>query len=175
MKLKQLVLALAAAAPFVAHATDGYFSHGYGMQAKGMGGASTAVAESAFGAASNPATMAFVGDRWELGADVFSPWRKATRTGGAMAGLDASVDSGSNYFVIPEFAINKMISPTMSVGLTVYGNGGMNTDYDGGQLPSPGSCGPATGPGDAVSMCGHRPSTIGSPSSFKLCTQRSIL
>lgn len=147
MKIKKLVLALAAAAPFVAHATDGYFSHGYGMQAKGMGGASTAIAESAFGAASNPATMAFAGDRWELGVDLFSPWRTATRTGGAMAGLDASVDSGSNYFLIPEFAINKMISPTMSVGLTVYGNGGMNTDYDGGQLPSPGACGPATGPG----------------------------
>jgi len=147
MKLKQLVLALAAAAPFVAHATDGYFSHGYGMQAKGMGGASTAVAESAFGAASNPATMAFAGDRWEIGVDLFSPWRKASRTGGAMAGLDGSVDSGSNYFAVPEFAINRMVSPTMSVGLTVYGNGGMNTDYDGGQLPSPGACGPATGPG----------------------------
>ena len=82
MKLKQLVLALAAAAPFAAHATDGYFSHGYGMQAKGMGGASTAVAESAFGAASNPATMAFAGDRWEIGVDLFSPWRKASRSGG---------------------------------------------------------------------------------------------
>ena len=29
----------------------------------------------------------------------------------------------------------------------MYGNGGMNTDYPGGQLPSPGACGPATGPG----------------------------
>jgi long-chain fatty acid transport protein len=147
MKIKNLLLALTAGAPLLAHATDGYFSHGYGMQAKGMGGASTAVAESAFGAASNPATMAFVGDRWELGVDLFSPRRKASRTGGAMAGLDASVRSGSNYFAIPEFAINRMVSPDMSVGLTVYGNGGMNTDYDGGQLPSPGACGPATGPG----------------------------
>lgn len=147
MRIRKLVLALAAAAPFAAQATDGYFSHGYGMQAKGMGGASTAMAESAFGAASNPATMAFVGDRWEAGVDLFSPWRKASRTGGAMAGLDASVESDSNYFAIPEFAINKMVSPTMSLGLTIYGNGGMNTDYDGGQLPSPGACGPATGPG----------------------------
>ena len=28
----------------------------------------------------------------------------------------------------------------------MYGNGGMNTDYPGDQMPSPGACGPATGP-----------------------------
>ena len=35
----------------------------------------------------------------------------------------------------------------LALGVTVYGNGGMNTDYPGDQLPSPGGCGPATGPG----------------------------
>ena len=147
LRMRTLAAALAAALPFAAQATDGYFAHGYGMQAKGMGGASTAVAESAFGAATNPATMAFAGNRWELGVDLFSPWRKSERRGGAMYGLDGSADSDSNYFPIPEFAYNQMISPAMSLGLTVYGNGGMNTDYNGGQLPSPGACGPATGPG----------------------------
>ena len=81
MKRSKLALALAACAPFAAHATDGYFSHGYGMQSKGMGGAAVAVAESAFGAASNPATMVFAGSRFEVGVDLFSPWRKAERTG----------------------------------------------------------------------------------------------
>ena len=147
MKMKRIALALAACAPLAATATDGYFSHGYGMQAKGMGGASTAVAESAFGAASNPATMAFAGNRWELGLDIFSPWREASRRGGPEVGITGTSESGSNYFAIPEFAYNRMLSPNMSVGLTVYGNGGMNTDYDGGELPSPGACGPATGPG----------------------------
>ncbi|HEY8238428.1 MAG TPA: hypothetical protein VIF63_03245, partial [Candidatus Limnocylindrales bacterium] len=147
IRSRTLAVALAAAFPIAAQATDGYFSHGYGMQAKGMGGASTAVAESAFGAATNPATMAFAGNRWEIGLDMFSPWRKASRSGGAQYGLDGSADSDSNYFFIPEFAYNKMISPSMSLGLTLYGNGGMNTDYPGGQLPSPGACGPATGPG----------------------------
>ena len=147
MKIKHLALALVAAAPLLAHATDGYFSHGYGMQAKGMGGASTAVAESAFGAATNPATMAFSGNRFELGLDLFSPRRKASRSGGAPYGLDGAADSDSNLFAIPEIAYNRMVSPNMSLGITVYGNGGMNTDYPGGQLPSPGACGPATGPG----------------------------
>ena len=145
---RRLLAALAAAAPFVAHATDGYFSHGYGMEAKGMGGASIAVTGSAFGAANNPATMAFSGNTFELGLDLFSPHRSAERTNAPdMVGLNGSADSGSNYFPIPELGYNRMINPNMSWGLTLYGNGGMNTDYPGEQLPSPGACGPATGPG----------------------------
>src|SRR5512132_4461460 len=62
-------------------------------------------------------------------------------------GLDGSADSESKYFAIPEAAYNYMVRPNLSMGITVYGNGGMNTDYPGGQLPSPGACGPATGPG----------------------------
>ena len=144
---KRLVAALIAAMPLAAHATDGYFSHGYGMVAKGMGGTAIAVTGDAFGGANNPATMAFAGDQFAVGVDLFSPRRKAERTGGAAFGLDGSADSGSNYFGIPEMAYNKMIRPDLSLGVTVYGNGGMNTDYPGGQLPSPGACGPATGPG----------------------------
>ena len=145
---KRILAALVAAAvPFAAHATDGYLSHGYGMKAKGMAGASIAVAQDAFGGANNPATMAFAGNQFAIGVDLFSPHRKAERTGGAGFGLDASVDSDSNYFGIPEVAYNMMVRPDVSLGVTVYGNGGMNTDYPGGQLPSPGACGPATGPG----------------------------
>ncbi len=47
----------------VAQATNGYFSHGYGIKAKGMAGATTAFAQDAMIAATNPAGMAFVGDR----------------------------------------------------------------------------------------------------------------
>ena len=142
------IAALAAAAPFAALATDGYFSHGYGMQAKGMGGASVAVTGSAFGGANNPATMAFTGNTFEAGLDLFSPWRSAERTGAPpQAGLNGSADSDSNYFAIPEIAYNRLLNERTSLGVTVYGNGGMNTDYPGGQLSSPGACGPATGPG----------------------------
>lgn len=143
-----LLAALACAAPLASHATDGYFSHGYGMEAKGMGGASFAVTGSAFGAASNPATMAFSGNTFEAGIDLFSPWRKAERSGAPdFAGLNGAADSDRNYFAIPELAYNRMFRPDMSWGLTLYGNGGMNTSYSGDQLSSPGGCGPATGPG----------------------------
>lgn len=143
-KRKLIAGAIVASAlvPAVAMATNGYFSHGYGMKAKGMGGASTAMAEDAFGGATNPAKMVFVGSRFDLGADVFSPRRSAERTDGTGPGasLNGSATSGSNYFIIPEFGYNRMINPNMSLGLTVYGNGGMNTNYPGGQLPAGGTC-----------------------------------
>ncbi|MDA8224981.1 MAG: hypothetical protein M0T86_03560, partial [Betaproteobacteria bacterium] len=58
-------------------ATDGMFSSGYGMTANGMGGAATAMTEDTFGGANNPASMAFVGNRIDLGMSLFSPSRSA--------------------------------------------------------------------------------------------------
>ncbi len=109
-----------------AFATNGYFSHGYGMKAKGMAGAATASSDDAFGGANNPASMAFAGNRLDLGADLFSPIREASRVGG---GLNGSTESDSKYFLIPEFGYSRTINNNMAVGVTVYGNGGMNTNY----------------------------------------------
>jgi long-chain fatty acid transport protein len=118
------------ALPGAALATDGYFSHGYGMKAKGMGGAATAMSDDAFGGANNPASMVFAGDRLDVGVDLFSPKREASRTGTAAGGaLNGDVQSDSNYFAIPEFGYNKMLNKDLSLGVTVYGNGGMNSDY----------------------------------------------
>jgi long-chain fatty acid transport protein len=142
MELKKLVGVLAVAGcvvPGAALATNGYFSHGYGMKAKGMAGASTALAADAFGGASNPASMVWVGDRLDIGLDWFSPERNAARTGSPDApngGLNGSADSDSKNFFIPEFGYNKLLNPNLSVGITVYGNGGMNTDYPNGQITS---------------------------------------
>ena len=48
--------------------------------------------------------------------------------------------SGSNLFLIPEFGYNRMIGWDMSLGVSVYGNGGMNTDFNGGQIGSATAC-----------------------------------
>jgi long-chain fatty acid transport protein len=130
-----------------AFATNGYFSHGYGMKAKGMAGAATASYDDAFGGANNPASMAFAGDRLDLGVDLFNPNRSAERTG--LGPLDMSVDSDSEYHLIPEFGMTKQMSSALALGVTVYGNGGMNTDYAGGQIPA-GVCGPVA----ANMLCG---------------------
>ncbi len=117
------------ASPLAAMATNGYVPHGIGIKSKGMGGASVAMTDNAFVGANNPAAAAWAGNRGEVGADFFMPRRSMSRTGGA---LDASVDSGKPLFVIPEFGFNMALSDKMGVGITVFGNGGMNTDFPGG-------------------------------------------
>jgi long-chain fatty acid transport protein len=67
-----LIAALAGAALPVL-ATDGYFPHGYGMKALGMGGASAALAQDSLGGATNPAGMVFVGSRMDIGGDLVPP------------------------------------------------------------------------------------------------------
>jgi long-chain fatty acid transport protein len=123
-----------------AQATDGYFANGYGMTSIGMGGAAVAVALEPFGGAVNPGAMSFLDSQWQVGVSWFSPDRSAWRTGSGPAGLDGSATSGSTNFFIPEFGINWRHSPDLAFGLTVYGNGGMNTDYPGGQIPAASAC-----------------------------------
>ncbi|MDD5330532.1 MAG: outer membrane protein transport protein [Sulfuricella sp.] len=140
MKLKALVGVLAVAGlamPGLASATNGYFSHGYGIKAKGMGGAATATASDTMGGANNPASMVWVGDRMDVGVDWFSPERAASRTG---SGVNFASDSESTNFFVPEFGYNMMLGDKMSLGVTVYGNGGMNTDYQSAAAKT--ACGP---------------------------------
>lgn len=118
MKVKNIVSLLAVAGfASPALATDGYFSDGYGMTAKGMGGAATAMAKDAMGGANNPASMVWVGSRLDIGLDLFSPQRSIERSGSA-AGLNGSADSGSNLFYVPEFGYNRMIGSDMSAGVS---------------------------------------------------------
>jgi long-chain fatty acid transport protein len=136
-------LALALAGSGAAWATDGYFAHGYGMKAYGMGGASVAMTDDAFGGANNPATMAWVGDRLDAGLYLFRPNRSASRSGSTGLTMfgGSSVDGSANgnetqNFLIPEFGYNHMLRPDLSLGVTVYGNGGMNTNYSENTIPA---------------------------------------
>jgi len=135
--------ALLASTP--ALATNGYFAHGYGMKAKGMGGVATAMSQDAFGGANNPASMVWAGTRLDLGMDWFSPVRDAERSGSG-PGLNGKVDSGKENFFVPEIGYNHMLNDTLSLGVTVYGNGGMNTTYPQGNY----NC----GGGAANILCG---------------------
>jgi long-chain fatty acid transport protein len=117
----------------VAHATNGYFSHGYGIKAKGMAGAGIALPQDALAAATNPAGMVALGERLDVGVDWFKPSR-GSEIAGNYCGPGCSLDgtyggNGTSDFFIPEFGYNKAMNPDMSLGISVYGNGGMNTDY----------------------------------------------
>ncbi len=144
-----LAMAVVAALPAPALATDGYFAHGYGMKAKGMGGAATAVVFGTMAGAVNPAQMVLFGNGADLGADLFGPRRGAERTSNPF-GLNGSVDSDSLWFAMPEAGFNRMIGARTSVGITLYGNGGMSTNYATGQI--------------AANRCG-----MGAPASNLLC------
>ena len=162
MNTRKLAAALAVmglALPGVAFATDGYFAHGYGMKALGRGGAAIAMTDDAFGGANNPGNMVWVGNRFDIGVQWFRPDREASRVGSAGGtGLfdgSASGNEDQNFF-IPEVGFNYLVNPNLALGVSIYGNGGMNTKYPAGQLDS-GLCmgGPPSGVRSANLLCGQ--------------------
>lgn len=128
----RIALALAAVAymilPGTAAATNGYFAHGYGTANKALGGAGVAFPQSAMQAATNPAGMVDVGERFDIGIEAFNPMRDYQSRNNPLFGSSAQ-DSENEWFFIPHIGYNYMLSKTSSVGLTLYGNGGMNTRY----------------------------------------------
>ncbi len=147
MFTKKITMTVAAAVVFgvmlpgAAHATNGYFSHGYGTANKGLAGAGVALPQDSLAGATNPAGMVHVGDRIDAGVALFSPIREYTVSGGPSGfpgtfGLfPGTVESGSELFLVPHFGKNWMLTNDTSFGISVYGNGGMNTDYDANDTP----------------------------------------
>ncbi|GAA60290.1 long-chain fatty acid transport protein [Pseudoalteromonas sp. BSi20652] len=141
---KQLVSSLAltcALGSFSAFATNGYFTHGYGMTHKGMAGAGVALSEELMSGANNPANLLVDGTQFSLGLELFSPDRKYTASTvdnffpNALY-LEAKTQKSDNtLFTIPEFAIGHQLNEQVNIGLLVYGNGGMNTEYNAGTAP----------------------------------------
>jgi long-chain fatty acid transport protein len=162
MRKTQLVLALAAIGfAGSAFASNGYFAHGYGMAAKGMGGAGIAFPQDTLAAATNPAGMVHLGNRMDFGMEIFAPDRGFGLDDGAIVDVNppGSVNPGppgasfngngsgamESWFPIPEFGYNRMLSPNTSFGVSVYGNGGMNTTYADGDHPFNGGSGATVG------------------------------
>ena len=131
-----------------ANATNGYFSHGYSIKNKGMAGAGAALPLDALAPSMNPAGLTEVGNRLDLGLYLFSPSREYDIKGNptdpsTVPGCDpmtgqncpyglvpGNVESDSNYFVIPALGWSKQLNENSAIGIALYGNGGMNTDYD---------------------------------------------
>jgi len=130
--------------PLTASATNGYFSHGYGISSKGQAGAGVANAQNAMSGATNPALLSKVGNRIDFGLENFTPDRNASTIAGRDAGTSYE-GNGDKSFLIPEFAWNKQLNDAMTFGVVVYGNGGMNTNYQSIIQYSGSSTGPNTG------------------------------
>jgi long-chain fatty acid transport protein len=117
-----LVASALSASAVPALATDGYLDFGYGVKAKGIGGAGVAFPQDSLAPAANPAGDAFVGNRVDAGLTYFQPDRGAD--------LGQSYDgNATRFFFIPELGVNYVLTPQVTVGVAAYGNGGLNTDY----------------------------------------------
>ena len=123
-----------------AFATNGYFAHGYGTKNKGMAGAGVALPQDALASATNPAGLVFVGDRYDFGMEIFSPNRKYSITGSGF-GFDGAEGSDQTAFLVPHGAVNWMLGSSSAFGISVYGNGGMNTEYRNAVFGAPGPTG----------------------------------
>jgi long-chain fatty acid transport protein len=132
---RTVIATMTITAATAAWATNGYFAHGFGTANKGLGGAGVALPLDALAAADNPASIGFLGTRYDAGLAFFSPSRKYTVTGtptaapGTFGLAPGTVNSGSELFVIPHFGASWTVGGDSVLGLAVYGNGGMNTDY----------------------------------------------
>lgn len=133
MKARRMYPAVAAALglfPLAACATNGYWSHSYGIKSAGMAGVAIALPQDAMAGAANPAGLPWVAHRFDVGMTYFKPDRSAEITGNGF-GLNGAYDgNGKSAFLLPEFGYNRMMRPDLAHGLLVYGNGGMNTRYE---------------------------------------------
>jgi len=136
-------LILAMTMPLGAQATNGYMSHGFGTKSKGMAGAGSALPQDAMISASNVAGVVWLSEqRLDIGASLFSPHRNYTQHAsesgipgnppipiGSEADFTGTVDSDKELFLIPHFAYSRPLDDVSAIGVSLYGNGGMNTTY----------------------------------------------
>ena len=112
-----------------ANATDGYFQHGFGARQKALGGAGVADGRDATTTSLNPAGLVHSGNELSAAVSWFNPHR-----GFDAPGSVGSIDSLQEDFFVPNFAASYRLLPGSIVdviGVTVYGNGGLNTNYAG--------------------------------------------
>ncbi|MDT8319370.1 MAG: outer membrane protein transport protein [Xanthomonadales bacterium] len=134
-----------------AFATNGYFTHGTGTKTKGMAGSGLAMPEDAIDVTNNPAVAPFVGDQLIFGAALFSPIRNYKSSESQLNGQFGAItigpndiDSDNEYFVIPHISRSWQRANDTAWALSLYGRGGMNTDWKGGTATfDPDGAGPA--------------------------------
>jgi len=134
IKLAPFLLLLTGGLTTALRATDGYLSQGYGVKQMGQGGAGVALPVDSLAAATNPAGMVFVGNRFDFGVSLFTPDRSGTIIGNQLPpgypDVNGTYDAnGKTNFFIPELGYNHIARPWLSLGVALYGNGGMNTSY----------------------------------------------
>ena len=133
-------------------ATDGYYRHGYGIKYSALAGSGVAVSLGSLGAITNPASISNLNSGFEINVSYFSPDRYY-EVGGNPSGfpgtfglMPGKVVSDQKGFVFPTLGGNMKLTDKISVALSLYGNGGMNTNYPAMTFGDP------TSPGTGVNI-----------------------
>ena len=129
LRILLLLMLLLGALP--ASATNGYFMIGYGAKSIGLGGAGVALPQDRLVGALNPAGMGFVEDGFDAGLRILAAIRNGSiDCSGIGACMTVVKDrSARDLYLIPNFGWKRQLSDNLAVGVTVYGNGGINTTF----------------------------------------------
>ncbi|MFZ5608751.1 MAG: OmpP1/FadL family transporter [Pseudomonadota bacterium] len=119
-----------------ANATEGYFQQGYGARQKALAGAGVADARDAMALSINPAGLTGIGRQFSAALSLFSPHRQFTGEGGPGFTPLGTVKSSQEYFPIPNFGYSHPLSENSALGIAIFGNGGMNTNYKNVENPA---------------------------------------
>lgn len=126
--------------PMTAWATNGYYAPGYSPSQDALGGAGAALVEDAMVVTLNPAGGVWAGTQLDFSFSLFDPHRyysASDRGPNAGTGVftigptDGALRSNNEHFYIPGLAYNYQLSDRASIGVAMYGNGGLNTKYNG--------------------------------------------
>lgn len=104
---------------------------GYGAKSIGLAGSGIAIAEDRLVGSLNPAAMAHVENGIDVGMRAIGAQRNGSIDCRGIFACDSIVRDRSSrtVFYIPNFGWKRAISDKLAVGVSVYGNGGINTSY----------------------------------------------
>lgn len=111
-----------------AAATNGYFSNGNSAASKGMAGAGVAVSTGVMGLAQNPALGTKEGNRASFCLSAFAPDRSTTISAGGPL-TPGTFKSANALFPVPCAGANFRLNDRSTIGVLMFGNGGMNTEF----------------------------------------------
>ena len=121
-----------------ASATEGYFSNGFGARQKALAGAGVADSRDATAGALNPAGLTHVyGTEIDFSVSAFAPVRGYSGDPGPGLTPTGAFESGREFFFIPNVAWSSDAYKNSLfdvVGISLVGNGGMNTAFSGNSI-----------------------------------------
>jgi long-chain fatty acid transport protein len=125
-------LSIALFAP-AAFATNGLAPTGVGQEHKAMGGTAAGNPMNTMSMATNPASASFIDDGWDVELELFKPNRTVVRKAlpPSMGGIPSKTFKGNekSIFLVPGAGYKKQYNDKYAIGVTLYGNGGMNTEF----------------------------------------------